>query len=75
MTSVQDSELLTRVGPGTPMGNLMRHYWLPALKSSELIADGDPEMVKADVCSCPLNPESDRQQSKRDPLLWAKGRH
>ncbi len=24
------------------MGNLMRHYWLPALKSSELKADGDP---------------------------------
>src|SRR5580698_3351792 len=42
MTTVQDSELLTRVGPGTPMGNLMRHYWLPALKSCELVADGDP---------------------------------
>src|SRR5690348_3980738 len=42
MTSLQDSEILTRVGPGTPMGNLMRHYWLPALKSSELKADGDP---------------------------------
>ena len=24
------------------MGELMRHYWLPALKSSELKADGDP---------------------------------
>jgi phenylpropionate dioxygenase-like ring-hydroxylating dioxygenase large terminal subunit len=24
------------------MGALMRHYWLPALKSSELAADGDP---------------------------------
>jgi phthalate 4,5-dioxygenase len=42
MTSVQESDILTRVGPGTPMGNLMRHYWLPALKSSELKADGDP---------------------------------
>src|ERR1700753_3762408 len=42
MTSLQDSEILTRVGPGTPMGNLMRHYWFPALKSSELKADGDP---------------------------------
>ncbi len=42
MTSVQESELLTRVGPGTPMGAVMRHYWLPALKSSELKADGDP---------------------------------
>jgi phenylpropionate dioxygenase-like ring-hydroxylating dioxygenase large terminal subunit len=42
MTSLQDSEILSRVGPGTPMGNLMRHYWLPALKSCELVADGDP---------------------------------
>ena len=37
-----DSETLTRVGPGTPMGNLMRQYWIPALKSSELTPDGDP---------------------------------
>ena len=42
MTSPSDSEILTRVGPGTPVGELMRHYWLPALKSSELVADGDP---------------------------------
>ena len=37
-----DSEALTRVGPGTPMGNVMRQYWIPALKSSEIAADGDP---------------------------------
>jgi phenylpropionate dioxygenase-like ring-hydroxylating dioxygenase large terminal subunit len=36
MLSREDNELLTRVGPGTPMGNLMRQYWLPALLSSEL---------------------------------------
>ena len=33
---------LTRVGPGTPMGQFMRQYWLPAAMSSEVIADGDP---------------------------------
>lgn len=38
----EDNELLTRVGPGTPMGNLMRHYWFPILKSEEVKADGDP---------------------------------
>ena len=38
----QDSADLTRVGPGTVMGTLMRQYWLPALMSSELKADGDP---------------------------------
>jgi phenylpropionate dioxygenase-like ring-hydroxylating dioxygenase large terminal subunit len=37
----KDSEDLTRVGPGTVMGNFMRQYWIPAAKSSELKA-GDP---------------------------------
>jgi phthalate 4,5-dioxygenase len=30
------NELLTRTGPGTPMGNLFRRYWLPALLAEEL---------------------------------------
>ena len=38
----RDSEILTQVGVGTMMGNLMRRYWIPAVKSSELVADGDP---------------------------------
>jgi phenylpropionate dioxygenase-like ring-hydroxylating dioxygenase large terminal subunit len=43
MLSKADNEALTRVGPGTLMGNLMRQYWLPALLSRELPApDGDP---------------------------------
>ena len=42
MTTPAESELLTRVGPGTPMGALMREYWLPAARSSEVAADGDP---------------------------------
>ena len=33
---------LTRTGPGTVMGDFMRQYWIPALKSDELKADGDP---------------------------------
>ena len=45
MTSRAENELLTRVGPGTPMGALMREYWLPACLSSELAADGDPVRV------------------------------
>ena len=36
MLSQEDNEVLTRVGPGTPMGSLMRQYWLPAMLSSEL---------------------------------------
>ncbi|HEX7891091.1 MAG TPA: Rieske 2Fe-2S domain-containing protein [Ramlibacter sp.] len=37
-----NSEMMTRVGPGTVMGDLMRRYWLPALASGELKPDGDP---------------------------------
>ena len=36
MLSREDNELLCRVGPGTPMGTLMREYWVPAALSSEL---------------------------------------
>ena len=36
MLSVEDNELLTRTDAGTPMGELMRRYWLPALLSTEL---------------------------------------
>ncbi|HVB16548.1 MAG TPA: Rieske 2Fe-2S domain-containing protein [Stellaceae bacterium] len=42
MTSHAENELLTHVGPDTPMGTLMRQYWLPACLSAELTADGDP---------------------------------
>ena len=35
MLSREENELLTRVGPGTPMGRLMRRYWLPALLSEQ----------------------------------------
>jgi phthalate 4,5-dioxygenase len=36
MLSTDDNQLVTRVGPGTPMGEVMRRYWIPALLSSEL---------------------------------------
>src|ERR1700680_4491728 len=42
MTTAIDSVDLTRVGPGTVMGQLMREYWMPALMSSELARDGAP---------------------------------
>src|SRR5436305_4627432 len=43
MLSTKENELLTRVGPGTPMGEFLRRFWLPALLSDELPqADGDP---------------------------------
>jgi phenylpropionate dioxygenase-like ring-hydroxylating dioxygenase large terminal subunit len=36
MLSREDNELLTQVGPGTPMGNLMRRFWLPFAHVGEL---------------------------------------
>src|SRR5688572_26848199 len=47
MLSKADNELITRVGPGTPMGNLMREYWIPALMATELSEhDGPPMRVR-----------------------------
>jgi phenylpropionate dioxygenase-like ring-hydroxylating dioxygenase large terminal subunit len=47
MLSVEDNELLCRVGPSTPMGDLMRQYWIPAVTSEELPApDGPPLRLK-----------------------------
>jgi len=36
MLGKEDNEIVTRVGPGTPMGELMREYWIPAMMSVEL---------------------------------------
>ncbi|MFP7299652.1 Rieske 2Fe-2S domain-containing protein [Neobacillus niacini] len=36
MLKHEDNELLTRTGPGTPMGDLFRSYWIPALHADEL---------------------------------------
>src|SRR5256885_12294049 len=36
MLKKEHSDLLTQTGPGTPMGQLFRAYWLPALPAEEL---------------------------------------
>jgi phenylpropionate dioxygenase-like ring-hydroxylating dioxygenase large terminal subunit len=47
MLSKEDNELITRVGPGTPMGNLMREYWIPVLQSEDLDGpDSEPKRVR-----------------------------
>jgi phthalate 4,5-dioxygenase oxygenase subunit len=46
MLTREENELISRVGPGTPMGDLMRRYWVPALLSRELPApNSDPVRV------------------------------
>ncbi len=45
MMSIEEQERLTRVGPGTPMGTLLRCYWYPILASVEL-APGQAREVR-----------------------------
>ena len=46
MLSAADNELMCRVGPGTPMGDLLRQYWIPALAPGDLISDGPPQRMR-----------------------------
>lgn len=36
MITAEQNRLLTRTGPGTPMGDTFRRYWIPALLAEEL---------------------------------------
>jgi phthalate 4,5-dioxygenase oxygenase subunit len=36
MLSRKENQYVTQVGPGTPMGNVFRRYWLPAMLAEEL---------------------------------------
>ncbi len=47
MLSREDNEILTQVGPGTPMGDLLRRFWMPALLESEVTEpDGPPVRLR-----------------------------
>jgi phthalate 4,5-dioxygenase len=46
MMDQAENELLSRVGPETPMGRMMRQYWLPACMAREIAEhDGAPVRV------------------------------
>jgi len=45
MLSEHDTELLARIGPGTPMGTLFRRFWIPVLLSDELPEPGCPPVA------------------------------
>jgi phthalate 4,5-dioxygenase len=44
MLSREDNERLTRIGSGTPMGELMRRYWIPAGFSQQIEKPDSPPM-------------------------------
>ncbi len=46
MLSVETNERLTRVGPGTPMGALMRRYWQPIRPLAQLL---DEDVMKVRI--------------------------
>src|SRR2546428_593095 len=46
MLSRDENELLTQIGPGTAMGQLMRQYWMPVLLSAELEHGGRVKRVR-----------------------------
>ncbi|MBS0519212.1 MAG: Rieske 2Fe-2S domain-containing protein [Proteobacteria bacterium] len=47
MLSQADNEFLTQSGKGTPMGELLRRFWMPALLCEELPEiDGPPKKIK-----------------------------
>ncbi len=45
MLSIEENERLTQVGPGTPMGDLLRRYWYPIAASSEMM-DHPTKLIK-----------------------------
>ena len=46
MLSRQENQLLTQTGPDTPLGQMYRRYWIPALLSEEIEPDGAPAEVR-----------------------------
>jgi phthalate 4,5-dioxygenase oxygenase subunit len=36
MLTREENDLVTRVGPGTPLGNVMRRYWIPVCTAEQL---------------------------------------
>lgn len=46
MLTKDENDRLTRIGPGTPMGEMLREFWTPALRSDAIEADGAPRRVR-----------------------------
>src|SRR6476469_262318 len=46
MLTADDNDLVTRIGPGTAGGDVIRSYWLPVLLSNEIQPDGPPLRIR-----------------------------
>src|SRR5437667_12723974 len=72
-----ENELLTRVGPGTPAGELLRRYWHPVSIAGELTEEKPVKAVKLlgeklVVFRLPLGPG---ESQPRYGLVAEQGRH
>ncbi|MDB5643090.1 MAG: (2Fe-2S)-binding protein [Hyphomicrobiales bacterium] len=50
MKHIEENEMLTRVGPGTPMGELMRRYWIPAAFTHQVAEPDSPPVRVRLLC-------------------------
>ena len=66
MLSKEGNELITCTGPGTPMGNAMRRYWVPARLSSEIDEPDGPVRVKL------LGEELSRSATTTAASAWSR---
>src|SRR5678816_4123782 len=46
MLTSEENEMLTRVGPGTPAGELLRRYWHPVAVAQELTDESPTKFVR-----------------------------
>jgi 5,5'-dehydrodivanillate O-demethylase len=46
MLTKEENELLTRIGPGTPAGELLRRYWHPVSVINELTAESPTKLIR-----------------------------
>ncbi len=46
MLTREENEMLTRVGPGTPAGDLLRRYWQPVAVAQELTEENPTKFVR-----------------------------
>jgi hypothetical protein len=51
MLTAEENEYLTRVGPGTPAGELLRRYWHPVAIAADLTPESPTKFVRILVCS------------------------
>src|SRR5690606_40346677 len=61
MLNQADNTLLTRIEPGTPMGAMLREYWVPACRSAKRSEEHTSELQSRENLVCRLLLEKKKQ--------------